>query len=279
MLERGEPDGEHGEQLLFFQRWHGRDERCRRSGRRSRDDGLDGRRGAEPDAGPLVCKNHSYSTIKLGPCDLLQQDCPAGQTCKETLANGSWTTQCVFSHGLKSEGEKCSYDEECLEKLSCGAGRCAPVCCQTTNAPCLGGLCDLLIQFDNSGKNNKRVCHYAKACTLMTEDACEVGFRCHVEDTKQGLATCIIASPGKVIDDLGECHFLNECGDMSHCQGASGFVPGKCHYYCYLDQSNPFSPGAGLGGCPAGQTCQSGTLDGKPVDLGIPNIGLCAPGG
>jgi hypothetical protein len=235
--------------------------------------------GSAPDAGPLVCKNHSYSSIKQGPCDLLQQDCPSGQTCKETLANGAWTTECVFSHGLKGEGEKCNYDEECLEKLSCGAGRCAPVCCQTSNEPCLGGLCDLLIQFDQTNKNNKRVCHYAKVCALMTEDACEVGFRCHIEDKKQGLATCIIASPGKVIDDLGDCHFLNECGDMEHCQNPTGFIPGKCHYYCYLDQVNPFSPGAGLGGCPAGQTCQSGTLDGAPVDLGIPNIGLCAPGG
>src|SRR5438045_2245784 len=50
---------------------------------------------ASPDAGPpapLVCKSHTYSTIKVGPCDLLQQDCPVGKTCKEfPSADGTWT--------------------------------------------------------------------------------------------------------------------------------------------------------------------------------------------
>jgi hypothetical protein len=235
--------------------------------------------GSAPDAGPLVCANHSYSSIKQGDCDLLQQDCPPSYTCQEFQSQGVWSTQCVFANGLKSEGQKCVYHSECLEKLTCESGRCTPVCCQATNAPCLGGVCDLEVQFGGTGKNFKRVCHYAKACELMTVDACEAGFRCHIQSVTDGVVSCLIEPPNGVVADLGVCHYVNECGDMEHCQNPSGFNGGKCHYYCYLDQANPFSPGAGLGGCPAGQTCQSGSLDGKPIVLGIPNIGLCAPGG
>ena len=227
---------------------------------------------ASPDAGPLVCKNHSYSTIKDGPCDLLQQDCPEGRTCKEfPSVSGGWTTHCFLATGLKGEGQKCAADAECLAKLTCAAGRCTPVCCAATNAPCLGGLCNLLIQLDNTNMSNKRVCHYAKACALLTEDACDQGFGCHVEDSQQGLATCIIKPNGDPVPDLGACKFLNDCNDMEHCVG------GRCHFYCYLDQPDPLSPGAALGGCPVGQICQASKVDGVPFNFGIPNIGLCAP--
>jgi hypothetical protein len=234
--------------------------------------------GAEPDAG-LVCKSHSYSTIKAGPCDLLQQDCPQGKTCKELpTGNGSWTTHCVTANGLKGEGEPCAVDDECRAKLTCAAGRCAPVCCQATNAPCLGGICYLFIQLDSSNKVNKQVCHYAKACDLLTTKACDQGFSCHVEDNKQGLATCVLPS-GANAPDLGPCHYLNDCGDMEHCIGGSPNTAGQCHFYCYLDQADPGSPGAGLGGCPAGQTCHAMTVDGASFDFNLPNVGLCAPGG
>ncbi len=232
---------------------------------------------ASPDAGPLVCKNHTYSTIKEGPCDLLQQDCPEGRTCKEFQSGGSWTTHCILATGLKGEGQKCAADQECLPKLTCAAGRCAPVCCAATNAPCLGGICDLFIQLDSTNKVNKQVCHYAKACTLLTDDACDEGFGCHVEDSKQGLATCIIEASVDPVPDLGACTFLNDCGDMAHCLGGASAQGGKCHFYCYLDQPDPLSPGAALGGCPVGQICQAGKVDGLAFDFGLPNVGLCAP--
>lgn len=233
--------------------------------------------GSTSDAGPPVCKNHTYSNIKLGgPCDLFQQDCPAGKTCKELHnSNGTWTTQCVTANGLKGEGETCAVDEECLAKLTCAAGRCAPVCCAATNAPCLGGICNLFIQLDNTGKVNKEVCHYAKACTLLTESACEQGFSCHIEDNEQGLATCVQPS-GANTPDLGACGFLNDCADMEHCLNPSSGNPGKCHFYCYLAQPDPSSPGAGLGGCPTGQTCQA-KVDGVVFNFNLPEIGLCAP--
>jgi hypothetical protein len=232
--------------------------------------------GAAVDAGPLTCKTHTYSTIKSGPCDLLAQDCPDGKTCKELLyPNGSWSTQCVTANGLKGEGEACTADEECLARLSCAVGRCAPVCCAATNAPCLGGICNLFIQLDNSGKVNKQVCHYAKACDLLTEKACDPGFSCHIEDSKQGLATCVQPSGANAVD-LGACHYLNDCPDMEQCLEGSPTKSGKCHFYCYLDQATPASPGAGLGGCPGGQTCQA-TVDGAKFDFGVANLGLCAP--
>jgi hypothetical protein len=208
---------------------------------------------------------------------LLQQDCPEGKTCKEFQSvDGTWTTHCTTASGLKGEGEKCASDEECLAKLSCAVGRCAPVCCAATNEPCLGGICNLYIQLDNTNKVNKQVCHYAKACTLLVEDACEQSFSCHVEDNKQGLATCIQPS-GSPATDLGACHFLNDCGDMEHCLGGTPSKAGKCHFYCYLDQPDPLAPGATLGGCPVGQICKAGKVDGISFDFGLPNIGLCEP--
>jgi hypothetical protein len=234
--------------------------------------------GADADAG-LVCKTHSYSTIKAGVCDLLQQDCPTGKTCKELKnANNTWTTQCVVANGLKGEGETCGVDDECRAKLTCAAGRCAPVCCGSTNEPCLGGICNLFIQLDNGNKVNKQVCHYAKACDLLTANACDQAFSCHVEDSKQGLATCVQPS-GANAPDLGACHYLNDCGDMEHCLDGSPNKAGKCHFYCGLEQADPSSPGAGLGGCPSGQTCHALEVDGVPFDFNLPTIGLCAPGG
>ncbi len=234
--------------------------------------------GSTPDAGPLTCKLHTYSTIKSGPCDLLAQDCPEGQTCKELkYGNGSWGTQCVAANGLKGEGATCGADEECRAKLTCAVGRCTPVCCGATNEPCLGGICNLFIQLDDTGKVNKQVCHYAKACDLLTEESCEPGFDCHIEDNKQGLATCVQPSGASSVD-LGACHYLNDCPDMEQCLGGTPTVTGKCHFYCYLDQADPTSPAAALGGCPTGQTCHDKKVDAYPFDFGLPNIGLCAPG-
>jgi hypothetical protein len=230
--------------------------------------------GSSPEAGPLTCPTHTYSTIKTGPCDLLAQNCPDGMTCKEAHPAAVWTTECVLSTGLKGEGETCVKDAECLAKLTCAAGRCAPVCCAATNAPCLGGICDLFFQVDELGTANKEVCHYAKACTLLIEDACEQGYGCHIEDAKQGLATCVQGNTTPA-PDLGACKHINDCPDMEDCfQGANSLK--KCHAYCTLGQADPASPPAGLGGCPAGQTCQA-NVDGKDVNFNLSTIGLCAP--
>lgn len=226
--------------------------------------------GTSPEAGPLTCPTHSYSTIKTGPCDLLAQDCPAGSTCKETLLSAGWSTHCVLSNGLKGEGEKCLNDDECAEKLTCSAGRCAPVCCKATNAPCLGGICNLFIRLDETGKVTKQVCHYAKACTLLVADACEKGYDCHIEDGVQGLATCV--QPNVIMPDLGYCQNINDCSNMEDCfQGKS---KKQCHYYCKLQPDAGALP-VGLGGCPMGQACVN-KVDGVDVDFNLPDIGLCA---
>lgn len=232
--------------------------------------------GAEPDAGPLTCKLHTYSTIKNGPCDLLAQDCPAGQTCKElAFGNGTWSTQCVVTNGLKGEGQVCNVDEECRAKLTCVGGRCTPVCCAATNAPCLGGLCNLTISLDPAGKVTKQVCLYSETCDLLTANACSNGNLCQIRDAQQGLATCF--PPSGAVPDLGPCHFINECADMESCLGGTPTKAGSCHFYCYLDQADPASPPAGLGGCPVGQTCQTSPIAGAGFDFNLPNVGLCAP--
>ena len=233
--------------------------------------------GPGPDAGPLTCKLHTYSTIKSGPCDLLAQNCPAGHTCKELeFGNGSWSTQCVITNGLKGEGEACNVDEECRAKLTCAGGRCTPVCCGATSEPCLGGLCNLTIPLDATGKVTKQVCLYSETCDLLTANACDNGDLCQIRDPQQGLATCF--PPIGFVPDLGPCHFLNECATMEDCLGGTLTKTGSCRFYCYLDQVNPASPMAGLGGCPVGQTCHKSPIDGVGFDFHLPNVGLCAAG-
>lgn len=233
--------------------------------------------GSTEDAGPLSCKLHTYSTIKSGPCDLLAQDCAEGKTCKELqYANGSWGTRCVTANGLKGEGEACTVDDECRAKLTCVGGRCTPVCCAATNEPCLGGLCNLTISLDSAGKVTKQVCLYSEACDLLTANACDNGDVCQIRDPEQGLATCF--PPSGFVPDLGPCHFLNECADMENCLDGTPTKAGKCRFYCYLNQPDPTSPPAGLGGCPVGQTCHKSPVAGAGFDFHVPNVGLCAAG-
>jgi hypothetical protein len=232
--------------------------------------------GPMPEAG-VPCKNHSYTNIPTGTCDLLQQNCGPGQTCREVSSNGAWSTYCATALGLKGEGESCYVDDECLAKLHCAAGRCAPVCCTPGNAPCLGGICNLEVAIDQFGTLYKRTCHYAKSCTLLTKDACAAGFGCHVEDNVQGLATCTPpTSPGST--DLEQCKYLNDCPDMADCTKTNTGV-GICHYYCDLGLADPQAQPVGLGGCPKGQSCFFGSVNGATFSLGVPGVGLCGPSG
>src|SRR5712691_6210227 len=55
-----------------------------------------------PEAGPLTCKG-PYTTITVGECDLLAQDCGPGRTCRPVQIGGIWTKKCVNAPGIKSE--------------------------------------------------------------------------------------------------------------------------------------------------------------------------------
>jgi hypothetical protein len=224
--------------------------------------------GAAIDAGPIVCKSpSSYSTVPKGSCDILQQDCPPGKTCAPVQVGADFQTACLGGTGLKTAGEVCYSDGECDATLFCIAGKCSPVCCRDNDEPCNGGICNINVAF---GTHNIYVCHFAAKCDLLTANACPPGLDCHIEDAKQGLATC--GEPnGPTVPELTTCMFLNDCATMQQC-----FVKDSlCHYYCNPSDT---SPPPGLGGCPVGEACQI-KYNGKALDLGVAGIGLCFPDG
>ena len=224
--------------------------------------------GAE--AGPVEC-TAVYSTFTKDQCDVLQQDCPLGQTCKPVSSSGVYKTKCVASNGLKTSGERCHSENECVAGLFCVGGKldakCAPVCCDSIEDYCNGGTCNYNYGFAGT-TGYMKICRYATECQLLTENACEPGLDCHIEDREQGLATC--GSPSSnPSPNLGPCTFLNDCGNMQDCFGAQGAT--KCHYYCYLGDTES---APGLGGCPAGQKCST-KVGPFPVDYNIDGVGLC----
>lgn len=213
---------------------------------------------------PLVC-TPKYSSVKSGPCDLLQQDCGPGQTCRPWAVGNSYTTKCLANSGLKSRGAPCSSDQECEAQLFCtgnvnSPGQCAPICCPDTDEPCGGGKCNLSVQLGPT--DFIMLCTYLTQCTLLTANACAKGTECHLQDSKQGYAACVAPS-GTHVAEGQACQYINDCGDMQLCD------VGKCRYNCFLGGAGQgLSPG--LGGCLAGQTCvDKGT--------GIEGIGVCQP--
>jgi hypothetical protein len=223
-----------------------------------------------PEAGPISCTT-LYTTIPKGTCDLLQQDCPAGETCEPTPNGSGFTTICVGSTGLKTVGETCYSQGECDAKLFCVDGKCTQVCCHENNEPCDGVLCSLTVTY---GSDFMDVCHYAVMCELLTPGACPTGFGCHVEDASQSLATCIQPS-GNDAPELGPCKYLNDCGDNQQCFAPNGGTA-TCHYYCYL--GGPTSAPPGAGGCPQGEACVA-SYDGTSTNEGFSGVGLCYPTG
>jgi hypothetical protein len=220
------------------------------------------------DAGPIVCKStSSFSTVPKGSCDILQQDCPSGQTCAPRQVGADFQTVCVGLTGLKTAGELCYSDGECDAKLFCIDTKCTPVCCRDNDEPCNGGTCDINVAF---GTHNIFVCHFAPKCDLLTPNACPTGLDCHIEDTTQGLATC--GSPnGTTGPELSPCMFLNDCGTMQQCFQSDSL----CHYYCNPGDT---TKAPGLGGCPPYEDCLT-KYNGADLGLGVAGLGLCFPNG
>jgi hypothetical protein len=214
-----------------------------------------------------------------GGCDLLKQDCPAGQSCTPVPSGAGVTPTCVAASGIKTAGEPCYTSDECDAKLICigQPGKCVAFCCPDMAAePCNGGLCITKVTLDQAATYYAYVCSYGMRCTLLTPDACPSGQNCYVEDKAQGLAICDTQSPTPE-HELDTCQYLNDCDSMEACYLVPGLGSRVCLYYC--DPSGPNVGAApGLGGCPTGETCRS-AYGGQTIDVGISGIGLCIPNG
>ena len=223
--------------------------------------------GSGGDKPTIVC-GKSYSNIKAGPCDLLQQGCPAGESCTPIAVGNGYSTKCTPADGLKGIKKSCAVDSECQAGLFCIFGFCTPVCCPDNNEPCGSGICDVsVLQANNS--SFFMACSFLQQCTLLTKDACPKGSECHLQDTKTGLAACIPHSANTPVDEGGQCTYLNDCKDMQTCFASNQDPQGVCRWYCHLSEKNNSPPG--LGGCPKGETCQAFP------DFGVADLGVCLP--
>jgi hypothetical protein len=217
-------------------------------------------------SGPIVCMA-PYTDVIKDECDMLQQDCGPGLTCRPVETANGWRTKCRNGPGLKGPGKSCITDNECEAGLFCiGAPNswCAPICCPSNNEPCGNGACNSNVTLVGMMSANAFVmmCSFSPQCELLTENACKVGEECHLSDASQGLATCIPPSDAQV-EEGGSCAFLNDCKNMQHCTDPPDRV---CRYYCLLSPQG--GEPLGLGGCPANQMC-------APANLGVQGIGVC----
>lgn len=213
---------------------------------------------------PLTCdESVTKPAIQNGECDLLQQDCPSGQTCRPT--DDGMSTFCRKEGGLKGAGKPCEKGagiQECQAGLYCvgpseGLGFCTRPCCPSNDEPCGGGYCNVEVDF--GAGLTVFMCSYAEQCDLFVPGECKNGQKCQFVYANQGLAVCTLQSENAVPE--GEaCGYVNECPEMAVCYA------GLCRYSCAMNSSAQ----PGLGGCPAGQSCVA-------IYPNSPDLGVCQP--
>ncbi len=211
-----------------------------------------------------------------GNCDLFLQDCPSGQTC--IVFGDPNNPELAFADcaddGLVGLGQPCM-PGECQHGMLC-VGTCTYACCPTNaeiggNQPCGDlGSCTLKIDFKGT-TSHVMVCTYDEICSLFQPDSCPAGKDCHFGG--QGFTSCSVPSPGNYMDgDTCEGNG-NDCPDSAICIDP---VPNDmvdelvCRYFCQAGSNQP----AGLGGCPAGQACNTTTYDFGFMD---DTLGFCLP--
>lgn len=224
--------------------------------------------------GPLECSDEV--TNITGNCDLFLQDCPPGETC-QVFAHPDDPTlafaDCA-ADGLVGLGQPCM-PGECQHGMIC-IQTCTFACCPAdaevgANTPCGDlGTCTLNIDFQGT-TSHMMVCAYDEVCSLFQPDSCPAGKDCHYGGP--GFTSCSVPSPGDFMD--GEvCEGNgNDCPDSAICidSDPDDMVDENiCRYFCQTGSAQP----AGLGGCPAGQSCNA-----KIYDFGFMDdtLGFCLP--
>ncbi|MBK8994159.1 MAG: hypothetical protein IPM35_00200 [Myxococcales bacterium] len=235
--------------------------------------GASGSGGVAGDAGGSCAPG--TATNVTGSCDLVAQNCPAGQTCRiQQTDAGSYVSACIdLGNGTKKLGESCSTHGDCQAKLSCALSKCTRPCCSALEATLCGpsGSCDMKISYGSS--DFVQVCTFSAPCTPWAKD-CPPGPEsdCHV-----GSGGKLKCSFPNYAPDAGStlglpCQFLNDCQDSQQCDFSSG--SGVCRWLCKASATGAPDAGSvggtpGNGGCPSGQTCKAYS---SPSWLGV-----CSP--
>jgi hypothetical protein len=231
-----------------------------------------GREGGGGDAGKTVC---ATSPLK-GECDLVAQNCSAGNECVPMQTDGGIVAACVpAKSGSLPAGAKCAKDDSCVAGTFCQAGRCSPYCCGMDDSVCgssipegFAGICNLVVTSGAGGTELGRVCTYSEACKPFKIAPCPPTDVCLVQDM-QGTAKCVVANGMKT--EGQPCSSANACADGLYCIG-SGDGGSTCMWACYKG-GGPYDAGIanappGQGGCPNGKSC-SVNVTGFPTWMGV----------
>jgi hypothetical protein len=227
--------------------------------------------GGGRDAAKTVCPT---SPLK-GECDLVAQNCAAGNECVPLQTDGGLVASCVPAKtGSLPAGTKCTKDDSCVAGTFCQAGRCTPYCCGMDDSTCgtsipegYAGICNLIITSGMGGTELGRVCTYSEACKPFKVAPCPMGNVCLVQDMA-GTAKCVVEGNNKTEGQA--CSFANDCADGLYCLGV-GDGGSSCTWGCYKG-GGPYDAGIanappGQGGCPNGKTC-SINVNGFPTWMG-----------
>jgi hypothetical protein len=220
---------------------------------------------------PLLTCPEPFTTID-GECDLLNPvtSCDPGFWCDQVSNVAACVS--VQGTGVFGPGQPCIEHSECAAGLRCQMKKCTPICCPTTDEPCLADSGSCNIEVNLGGEDWVMMCSYLPSCTLL-EDTCDPdsGYDCHIQDPDACLAVC--APPSGNPSAEGEsCGFLNDCGESQLCNNNGG-DDGVCRQLCNLNSWQ--TDDVGLGGCLPDRTCETVT-----VSCGDwAHLGICMPTG
>jgi hypothetical protein len=218
------------------------------------------------------------------PCDIWQQDCPAGEKCTPWAEDGgaAWnSTHCVpIVPDPDPMGAPCTVDgrptsgiDTCDAEGMCffldqdtGVGQCVPFCIGSPEAP----LCAERDQYCTiSGDGVLNIC--IPTCDPLNPVVCDESQVC----IPVGGGGFVCAPEAEDAAGYGEaCEFLNGCAPGLVCMGDEP-IPGCeicCSSYCDLALGNPDAQ------CPdqaLGQTCVPWFRSGRAPE-GLENVGVCA---
>jgi hypothetical protein len=219
--------------------------------------------GPRPDSGPSVDAGTPPGTDAGGGartcsppgsmCDLLEQDCEAGQACRFLImAEGEEPRGLCEPAGTATVGMACTRDatsgDTCAEGLICDDGICRQYCCDGNSADCPIG------QFCLGGPGDVALCREGSSCNPLDGSGCT-----------NASQSCYLAGSDRDCFDTGttpeggECMFLNSCVPGHACVGD----PGACRKLC--------DPTMGGADCPTtgSYACRGLT--------GVTGIGVCIP--
>jgi hypothetical protein len=191
------------------------------------------------------------------PCDVVRQDCPAGQRCTYVLSNTTRGRACV-EDGTSAEGDPCSLAgssatqtfDTCAKGLYCvdtalGDGGTAFQCqrfCHDSAQCTAQRECNEVLRLSGT-EELPFVCGEASArCDLLAQD-CASPLACYPSKTR-GTAVC--AGIGG-LGDGAACEFSDQCARGSACVGPQNAR--VCRKLCRHPSGEP--------SCPSGLTCQS----------------------